>query len=137
MGTGSQSSINMGQDIIVGGLFIQLIFFGAFIFVAVLFHVRLRKEPTARALEVPWRKHMAVLYASSILILVRSIFRVIEYLQGFEGYILSHEAFLYVFDACLMLSVMLMFNWCHPSEIRSGIKGGSYIRGIQMVHVAV
>ena len=137
MGTGNQSSINIGQDIIVGGLFIQLLFFGAFILVAALFHIRLRKVPTSRALDTPWEKHMIALYASSLLILVRSIFRVIEYLQGFEGYILSHEAFLYVFDACLMLSVMLIFNWCHPSQIRSGIKGGSYIQGIKMVYVTV
>lgn len=82
---------------------------------------------------MPWQKHIVALYIGSLLILVRSIFRVVEYLQGWQGYILSHEIFLYIFDACLMFAVMLIFNWIHPSEIRSGIKGGSYMKGLEMI----
>jgi hypothetical protein len=53
--------------------------------------------------------------------MVRSVFRVVEYLQGNAGYLLSHEVFLYVFDAVLMLAVMGMFNWVHPSEITEAL----------------
>lgn len=49
--------------------------------------------------------------------MVRSVFRVVEYLQGNAGYLLSHEVFLYIFDAVLMLGVMVLFNWVHPSEV--------------------
>lgn len=49
--------------------------------------------------------------------MIRSVFRVIEYVQGNAGYLLSHEVFLYIFDALLMLAVMLLFNWNHPSEV--------------------
>lgn len=49
--------------------------------------------------------------------MVRSIFRAVEYLQGFNGYLLRHEAYLYVFDAALMLFVMIIFNFIHPGEI--------------------
>jgi hypothetical protein len=83
---------------------------------------------------MPWQEHIIALYIGSLLILVRSIFRVVEYLQGWQGYILSHEIFLYIFDACLMLLVMLIFNWIHPSQIRSGIKGGNYVKGIKLIH---
>jgi hypothetical protein len=96
--------------IIIGGLFIQLIFIGAFIRVAISFLTHLWKVPATRALGIPWEKHMAALYASSILIVVGWMFREIDCLQGFSGYVLSHEAFFYVFDASLMLSVMLIFN---------------------------
>ena len=50
-----------------------------------------------------------MLYAASGLILVRSIFRVVEYLQGNKGYLISHEIFLYIFDTVLMAAVMVLF----------------------------
>ena len=67
--------------------------------------------------DLPWKRHLYALYGSSALILVRSLFRVIEYLQGNGGYLLRHEVFLYVFDATLMLGVVVLFNWIHPSEV--------------------
>jgi hypothetical protein len=67
--------------------------------------------------DLPWKRHLYALYGSSALILVRSLFRVIEYLQGNSGYLLRHEVFLYVFDALLMLGVLVLFNWIHPSEV--------------------
>lgn len=60
---------------------------------------------------------MTALYIASIFIMVRSIFRVVEYLQGFDGYLLRHEAYLYFFDALLMFLVMVLLNVLHPSEI--------------------
>lgn len=71
---------------------------------------------------------MKVLYVGSMLIMVRSLFRAIEYLQGFDGYLLKHEAYLYIFDALLMFFVMVLFNWIHPAEITAilGNMGNSY-----------
>lgn len=60
---------------------------------------------------------MYVLYVASGLIMIRSVFRVIEYLQGNNGYLLRHEFFLYIFDALLMLVVMCLFNWVHPAQV--------------------
>jgi hypothetical protein len=67
--------------------------------------------------ELPWRRHMVVLYITSGLVFVRSVFRVAEYIQGEEGYLLSTEVYLYTFDAALMLVVMGLFNVVHPSQI--------------------
>ena len=60
---------------------------------------------------------MVILFVTSALIMVRSVFRAVEYLQGFNGYLLSNEAFLYVFDATLMFLVMILFGIVHPSKI--------------------
>lgn len=62
---------------------------------------------------------MLSLFAASLLLVVRSIFLVAEYLQGFNGYFLSHQVYLYIFDALLMWLTMLLFNWKHPAEILS------------------
>jgi hypothetical protein len=54
---------------------------------------------------------------ASLLIMVRSVSRVIEYLQGNSGTLLGHEAYLYALDATLMLAVVVLFNIIHPSEV--------------------
>lgn len=133
--TGNIKSIELGQNMIVGGLLIQIIGFGLFVITAALFHFRMQRDGTTRGYEVPWKEHMFALYAISILILIRSIFRVVEYLQGYTGYLLSKEVFLYVFDAALMLSAMLILNWIHPSQIKSYLKGGPWSQGFQMKEV--
>lgn len=37
--------------------------------------------------------------------------------MGEDGYLLSHEIFLYIFDAVLMLITMAIYNVMHPSRI--------------------
>ncbi|EAA61944.1 hypothetical protein AN9111.2 [Aspergillus nidulans FGSC A4] len=98
------NSQQMGENIIVGGLFVQIIFFGFFVTCSFIFQRRISSNANAlgNASTTPWLKHLYALYGSSILILIRSIFRVVEYLQGWDGYLLRNEAFIYVFDALLM-----------------------------------
>ncbi|KAL1845234.1 hypothetical protein VTK73DRAFT_830 [Phialemonium thermophilum] len=107
---GTLELYQVGEKVIVVGLFLQIAFFGFFIFTTVVFHRRLsarqRGHVSQQAHAIPWRRHLVVLYVVSIVIFVRSVFRVVEYLQGNDGYIVSHEWFLYVFDAFLMATVM-------------------------------
>ena len=98
----SPSAQDTGEKVIVGGLFAQIVFFGTFVIAALIFEIRQRKNPTALSLERPWKKHMISLYVVSILIFVRSIVRVVEYLQGYDGYLMVNEVFIYVFDALPM-----------------------------------
>ncbi|KAL5352442.1 hypothetical protein ACLOAV_002390 [Pseudogymnoascus australis] len=132
--SGTESALKTGSRLVVGGLFVQLLFFGCFIAVAVHFDIAMHKVPTSRAQSgaVPWRKHLIVLYAASVLVMVRSIFRVVEYLQGFDGYLLSHEYYLYIFDAILMLGVMVMFNVVHPSEVVALVEGEDGEEGVEV-----
>ena len=127
MATGKISAIHAGEKIIIGGLVVQLLFFGCFIVTSAIFHVRMRRCPTARVLERPtrWETHLNVLYGASSLILLRSLFRLIEYAQGNDGYLISHEVFLYVFDSTLMLITMTLLAWIHPSEITALLKTGN------------
>ncbi|KAJ0154783.1 Streptomycin 3''-adenylyltransferase [Fusarium oxysporum f. sp. albedinis] len=116
-GADSKSAKDRGQMIIIIGLFIQLIFFGMFIIVTVIFHRRIHNMPTVASLKIraPWKRLLIVLYVSSGLIMIRSIFRVIEYIMGEDGELMAKEVYIYVFDGTLMLLVSLLFNWFHPS----------------------
>jgi tellurite resistance protein TehA-like permease len=108
--------------------------FGIFILVALLFHKRMYRNPTPVSLQsdMPWEKHVYTLYFVSLLIMIRSIIRVIEYIQGNAGYILSHEVFLYSFDGTLMFIVVAVFNVVHPSELLPGRKKMSHERQLGM-----
>ena len=110
---------NTGKGVIVGGLFLQIIFFSLFIVVTATFHRRILSQPTIRSqtLPVPWRRYILVLYAVSALITVRSIFRVVEFIQGPRGTLMTNEVYMYVFDAVLMFLVLVVFNVYHPRTI--------------------
>jgi hypothetical protein len=123
MATGTISSYHTGQYIIVAGLFMQLLFFGIFMLTAIVFYTRITKHPTPQSTRsltrgrFSWRSLLFALFATGLAIFVRSIFRVVEYLNGNGGYIQSHEVFVYVFDGVLMLAVMLLMNVFYPGYI--------------------
>ncbi|KAH7207924.1 RTA1 like protein-domain-containing protein [Fusarium redolens] len=111
--------MKIGEYVIIGGLFFQLAIFGIFIVVVSIFHRRMNRSPTDKSLEllIRWRHYLTTLYVTSGFIWVRSLFRVIEYLDGNDGYLMRTEAFMFVFDATLIWIVTLWMNWYHPSEI--------------------
>ncbi|KAJ5638832.1 hypothetical protein N7528_001222 [Penicillium herquei] len=113
------SGQKLGQDVIVAGLIVQIISFGFFIVVSAVFHRRMLATPMHLMVKtnIPWTRYMKVLYCASALIMVRSIYRVAEYVQGSTGYLQSKEAFVYIFDASLMLICCVLFNVFHPSNI--------------------
>ncbi|OJJ47356.1 hypothetical protein ASPZODRAFT_132352 [Penicilliopsis zonata CBS 506.65] len=125
------SAVNMGEKMIIGGLFVQVLSFGFFIIVSFVFHRRMLASPSHAVVktEIPWTKYMMVLYAASLMIMVRSIYRVAEYIQGTTGFLQSHEVFIYIFDATLMLGCCILFNLFHPSKIisKDRLKGGDEV----------
>ncbi|BAE64455.1 RTA1 like protein-domain-containing protein [Aspergillus flavus] len=108
-----------GEHVIIGGLFVQIIFFGFFVITAIVFELRMAKKHIGASAEAGriWRRHMVALYVTSVLILVRSVVRVVEYLDGYDGFLMKHEVFIYVFDALLMFVAMAVLNYIHPSQI--------------------
>ncbi|KAJ8097225.1 hypothetical protein POJ06DRAFT_41090 [Lipomyces tetrasporus] len=76
-------------------------FFGFFVVTAAVFQGRLHRHPTLRSsVSLPWRKHQYTL--QPVFLFSCGLFRLIEYCQGNDGFIIRHEYFLYVFDATLM-----------------------------------
>ncbi|KAL3459779.1 RTA1 like protein-domain-containing protein [Aspergillus heterothallicus] len=121
-----ETSADTGEKIIVGGLFVQIIFFAFFIITAGVFELRMakRRMTVSAELQSIWRRHMVALCFTSILILVRSVIRVVEYLMGYDSYLMRHEVFIYVFDAMLMFIVLFALNWMHPSQINCALGRG-------------
>ncbi|KAJ4361238.1 hypothetical protein N0V95_002056 [Ascochyta clinopodiicola] len=124
MSTGN--SMKLGENIILGGLFVQIVIFGIFAVTAAVFHRRLNRQPTRASLDTSssWRNTMMMLYVVSALIMIRSIFRVVEYIMGHDGYPLRNEWTLYVFDALLMFWVVASFAWKFPGGVVPGKRKG-------------
>lgn len=112
MAAGSTSAMNTGANVVVGGLVVQLLFFGFFVVVSAVFHWRFKKQPRYTQVSstrshgpetrMTWEAVLWALYIACLLILVRSVFRVVEFVEGNDGFIMRREYLLYIFDACLM-----------------------------------
>lgn len=74
--------IKRGENIILGGLVLQILIFGFFVAVAATWHRRLMARPTAKSADLPWMRFVWLLYAASALITIRNFCRVVEYALG-------------------------------------------------------
>ena len=122
--SGNLSSFHTGEKIILAGLFLQIVFFGFFVACSAVFHVRCVRRPTPASSnpKTGWQKMVVMLYTVSGLILLRSVFRVVEYAQGNNGPLLRHEWPIYAFDAVLMALTMLIFLIWYPSILKERVK---------------
>lgn len=111
---------------IAGGLIFQLIAFVVFTILAWIKHIQIKRQPIDPLSDarIPrWTLCFWALYISSTLILIRNLVRIVEFLQGPDGTIISHEFYLYVFDAVPMLGVIVVMAAMHPGRvIRRGKK---------------
>lgn len=123
MTAGSLQAYYTGSKVVDGGLALLVASFAVFIVVAIYFDIQMRRNPTPEAESNPlnWRGYLMVLYAGCILIFIRSVFRLVEYIQGNSGWLIRHEWTFYVFDAMLMFVAMVLFNIYHPSTIKSAV----------------
>lgn len=78
----SQDSVRRGENIILGGLILQILIFMFFVMVAGTWHRRLEQKSTVAASEINWRKYIHLLYA---FITIRNTCRVVEYALGQVG----------------------------------------------------
>lgn len=119
MASSQSGTSTTGSHVVLAGLLVQIIIFAFFVVVAVVFHRRLRAGPTTSSQDasLAWAKSVKILYTISGLILARNIVRVAEFVEGFNGYIILHEVFLYIFDAVPMAAVMYIFNVWHPTSL--------------------
>jgi hypothetical protein len=122
----SQSAVNRGLHIYMGGLGLQQLAILVFSSMVVRLHVDLVQLERSGALaeagkERGWKKLVYTLYASLTFITIRIIFRLIEYSPaGNASNITAHEAFFYCFDALPMSLAVYLINCVHPGAILVG-----------------
>ncbi|KAH8668335.1 RTA1 like protein-domain-containing protein [Xylariales sp. PMI_506] len=132
----AKAKINRGRALALAGVSVQIAAFGLFTMVAVRFQrtskqfvpelestiLRVEGEKTATLPGNPkkfnpnWRTILLVVNVSCALILIRSIYRVVEFAQGRNGYVEQYEWFMYVFDALPICLVSVLYNVFPPGS---------------------
>jgi len=117
-GSGLQTSAGgakTGQKITLVGLVLQAISYGFFCILLIKSHISIGSH-WASTMHKPCLKLIWVLHFSSTFIVIRCIYRVIEYAQGYGGYLLKHEAFLYALDTLPLILAITPYIRFWPVE---------------------
>lgn len=111
--------IKIGEHIVVAGLGLQIAIFISFVACCVCFHVRFSRYIHAEhvTIHVPWEAMLNMLYAVSVIISIRNVFRLVEYVMGKGSYLFANEWPVYVFDGALMLLVMVALYVWYPDQL--------------------
>ncbi|EWC48745.1 hypothetical protein DRE_00050 [Drechslerella stenobrocha 248] len=100
-----------GTHIMVGGVIFQMASITVFCILYVIFlwksrNIRLEKT-------IMWVTYATMLSVSCIYI--RSIYRTIELLQGWDGYLITTERFFIALDGAMMVIAVGVYNFVHPA----------------------
>lgn len=113
----------LGQRVMLTGLFVQLLIFSFFLIISLNFYKRTRGSITGCCTtlygKIAWPKLFYLLLCAAVIITMRCVFRILEFAQGHNGYIASHEVYMYLCDAIPMLGVQVMFHFVHASNVFS------------------
>ncbi|GAA5910632.1 hypothetical protein JCM6882_001044 [Rhodosporidiobolus microsporus] len=143
MSAGSADMAQTGQKIALVGLFIQLFFFIGFCALLAVLIYRVRANyPHLRYPPKPfrfgdgfsgfstdpiedWRPLAVVLALTCVGIIIRSVFRLVEYAQGHGGYLKTTEVWFYLLDALPLWISMTLFCVIWPPRVLDGVEAGA------------
>ncbi|KAJ9427800.1 protoporphyrin uptake protein 1 [Fusarium oxysporum] len=121
--SGKPEDITKGRTILIIGLITQIAALSFFI----LNTEFLNRKLTQRARPGPdWQvnhnKFFRILEGVTFLLIIRSVVRSVEFLQGSDGFIITHEIFIYLFDATLVSIAMIVLLVVHPGQLMNNGK---------------
>ena len=100
-----------GTDVMVAGILFQMVSIAAFTVLGVNFLIRVRNNVFSPKLKLL----VAATSFSVVMIFARSVYRCIELLQGWAGFLITREGYFIALDGALMVAAVGIFNICHPS----------------------
>ena len=112
----NDKSPKVPNDILLGGLAFQTFAFTIFLALLGLFVVSLRQNTEFRASLALKEPFVLAIGSSSVLVYLRTIFRLAETSQGVFGYLSSHEVFFGTLEfSPIIIAVWIMAIW-HPGR---------------------
>lgn len=127
---GNENLTLIADYIIIAGLVLQIIVFVLFIICCGIFNRRMRVyvAESCPVIHLPWQSCLNMLYTTSSAVLLRNIFRVVEFVMqsvNQNGYLPTTEWPLYLFDGSLMLLLMVVFYLGYTHELHRGERDSS------------
>ncbi len=105
-------NMDEGTNIIVAGILFQMASVAVFTVFFSIFCFRVRKQKIFLSMKT--KVLMAATAISILMIYIRSIYRTVEMLEGWTGYLLNHEVYFIVLDGAMMVVCGGIFNLVNP-----------------------
>jgi hypothetical protein len=105
-----QSTKDVGNVIILIGLYVQLFFFASFGCITIYIHRNPEYTYQVEGKVNPKNSLIRTLYVTISLLLVRSVYRVVEYQYGYDGPVASAEWAFYVFDSLVIFLAFIFYG---------------------------
>ncbi|KAK6330518.1 hypothetical protein TWF696_003407 [Orbilia brochopaga] len=102
----------IGQGLLRAALILQMLLFIAFAY----FSVRLQRNACRLGIWGKWRMSLYTLYVCGFWVMVRCIYRLVEFFEGFQGELILHEAYFYALECIPMLLSTVYMNAMHVSR---------------------
>ncbi|KAI9699258.1 MAG: hypothetical protein M1836_002868 [Candelina mexicana] len=109
----SEGQQKAGAGLVKASIILQAVSCIGFVAIAALFHIRAAKQGI---LNKKLRTVLIVLYISMTLIFTRTVYRIVEYFEGYTGDVITHEPYFWVFESTLMLINSWMLNIFFPGR---------------------
>ncbi|KAL5338729.1 RTA1 like protein-domain-containing protein [Aspergillus crustosus] len=103
-----------GTNIMVAGIIFQMASITIFVLCAADFVHRTLRRRLLQSMTGTIVPLLAAMIFSVICIYIRSIYRTIELLEGWDGYLITTERFFYALDGAMMVLAVAVFNFVHP-----------------------
>jgi len=121
-----KSAATIGKDIALIGLILQLVSFALFTCLLLIFGWRVESRYVQQWQSNPEGKNMRTLFVvtcvTCIGILIRSVFRIIEYSGGYRGFVATHEGYFYPFDPLPLWVAMSLYCFFWPPRYISELE---------------
>jgi hypothetical protein len=104
-----------GTNIMVAGIIFQLASVTVFVFCAADFVHRTFYRGLLKAKSGNFTPLLCAMIFSVVCIYIRSIYRTIELVQGWNGYLITHETYFIALDGAMMVLAVAVFNIIHPA----------------------
>ncbi|KIK71528.1 hypothetical protein GYMLUDRAFT_150151 [Collybiopsis luxurians FD-317 M1] len=142
-----QKVAKLGTDIAMAGLILQLVSFGLFSLLLVMFGFSVRSKyprvwristqneslssvvgPFKTSTISNWKFLYFTMCLTCIGILIRSIFRIAEFAGGYTGYLATHEGYFFLLDALPLWIAMTLYVFVWPARFINGEEQSGYSR---------
>lgn len=104
-----------GTHIMVAGIVFQLFSITIFVICAADFIRRTMRRRLLQQLTGSVIPLLGAMVLSVLCIYVRSIYRTVELLQGWKGYLITREKYFVALDGAMMIVAVAVFNVLHPA----------------------
>ncbi|GAA5894586.1 RTA1 domain-containing protein [Sporobolomyces salmoneus] len=108
----TDDQLDLGSNIMLGGIVFQLIVMIVYVAYGIYWSLKAKEEVARSGKKM--RYMLYALFAASLCIIARGIFRTVELAEGFDGFLAVHEQYILI-DAIPIAACSFILNLVHPA----------------------